>query len=118
MEHLSACLKLEELIDFCWVKTAEFTPLWLPQILQVIKIIDTDEVRVYWREIQYVAFMLYVSILLTTTEQLLYTQNILEMLFLTDCLEDTFKDELLNIDIKEKLEFGLIGFHMKLILHF
>lgn len=71
----------------------------------------------YWREIQYVVFMLYVSILLTT-EQLLYTPNILEMLFLTDCLGDTFKDELLNIDIKEKLEFGLIGFHMKLILDF
>lgn len=72
----------------------------------------------YWREIQYVVFMLYVSILLTTTEQLLYTQNILEMLFLTDCLEDTFNDELLNIDIKENFEFGLIGFHMKLTLDF
>lgn len=52
----------------------------------------------YWREIQCVVSLLYVFVLLTT--ELIYTQNVLEMFFITNCLDA--EDEILKTAIKEK----------------
>lgn len=86
MAHLSARLNLEDVL--CWVKTVKFTPLWLLDYCRQYNIIDTIKVKGYWREIQCVVFLLYVSVLLTTTGKLIYTQNVLEMFFITDCLDE------------------------------